>query len=121
MNCGERRNFGEAFFRRADGRMGLGANIVIGPGNTLPTAPTGIKMTETDDFYVFSWDAASDAETPVAGLKYNISLKLKDKEGDNSYVWSPLNGGMNGVLGAKQCPVACIHHSLYPEECCRSR
>ena len=97
VNCGERRNFGEAFFRRADGRMGLGANIVIGPGNTLPTAPTGIKMTETDDFYVFSWDAASDAETPVAGLKYNISLKLKDKEGDNSYVWSPLNGGMNGV------------------------
>ena len=86
-----------AFYRRADGKMGLGQYMVIGPDNTLPTAPTGIKMTETDDCYIFSWEPASDAETHSEALKYNVSLKLKGKNGEQSYIWSPLNDGKNGV------------------------
>ena len=40
--------------------------------NTPPTAPTGLNAVPTANGVVLSWNPASDAQTPTAGLSYNI-------------------------------------------------
>ena len=42
--------------------------------NTPPTAPTNLIAQLTDSTLVLSWDAATDAETPAAGLTYNLRV-----------------------------------------------
>lgn len=40
--------------------------------NSPPTAPTGLAMTTTANGVMFSWNAATDAQTPASGLSYNV-------------------------------------------------
>lgn len=42
--------------------------------NTPPTAPTGLSVTNVGDRMTFSWNAASDAQTPASGLTYNVRI-----------------------------------------------
>ncbi len=42
--------------------------------NTLPAPPTGLAVAVTGSALSFSWNAASDAETPAAGLSYNVRV-----------------------------------------------
>jgi len=42
--------------------------------NTPPTAPTNLTMVSNGNDVTFSWDAATDAQTPSNGLSYNLSL-----------------------------------------------
>ncbi|HEX7880969.1 MAG TPA: VCBS repeat-containing protein, partial [Candidatus Eisenbacteria bacterium] len=42
--------------------------------NTAPTAPTGLSVTVVGLRATFSWSAATDAETPAAGLSYNLRV-----------------------------------------------
>ncbi len=42
--------------------------------NTAPTAPTGLAAGFGPDGLSISWSAASDAETPSAGLSYNVRV-----------------------------------------------
>jgi len=42
--------------------------------NTVPSAPTGLSATMTATETTFSWNAAADAQTPTAGLTYNLRV-----------------------------------------------
>jgi hypothetical protein len=44
------------------------------PANTPPAAPSGPSATIVGSAAVFSWDAATDAETPTAALTYNLRV-----------------------------------------------
>lgn len=54
------------------------------PVNTVPTAPSNLIATSTPTSATFSWDAASDAQTPANGLTYNlrVSNSLVDPQAD---------------------------------------
>lgn len=101
VNCGQLENIGAysktVSYRRSDGVTGFGKYKIIGTPNTPPTAPKDLTFEQSDEALVISWQPASDAETPAAALRYNISIKHKGAEGEGAYFWSPLNGGLNGV------------------------
>ena len=42
--------------------------------NTPPTAPTGLALAWSGSVATFNWDAATDAQTPEAGLTYNLRI-----------------------------------------------
>jgi hypothetical protein len=46
--------------------------------NTLPTAPTNLKMTSQDGKVTFSWDAGTDKTTAQKALRYNVYVKTTD-------------------------------------------
>ena len=75
--------------------------------NTAPTAPTKIYATQQDDQVIINWSGASDKETPLTGLRYNISIKEKGATGEGSYIWSPLN--MTSDVAAT-CPTGAHHY-----------
>ena len=66
--------------------------------NTPPAPPTNIRWAQTDETLFIEWDAAYDAESPAAMLRYNISVKKQGATGDNAYIISPLNNLTNGAL-----------------------
>ncbi|RPJ39050.1 MAG: tandem-95 repeat protein, partial [Planctomycetaceae bacterium] len=45
-----------------------------GPENTPPSAPAGLTAVPTGNHVTLSWNAASDPETPVDGLSYNLYI-----------------------------------------------
>jgi len=77
--------------------------------NTAPTAPTKIYATQQGDQVILNWSGASDKETPLTGLRYNISIKEKGATGEGSYIWSPLN--MTSDVAAT-CPTGAHHYRL---------
>ena len=42
--------------------------------NNIPSAPSNLSASIGDNKVTFSWDAASDTETPAAGLTYNLCV-----------------------------------------------
>lgn len=84
-------------YRRTDGRIGIDHAILSCKANTAPTAPAGLRASQNSDAVVIEWNRAGDAETPAVALRYNISVKHADAEGEGAYFISPLNGGVNGV------------------------
>src|SRR5689334_20918125 len=46
----------------------------VAAANTPPSPPSGLHVTLGDAAATLGWDAASDAQTPPAGLTYNIRL-----------------------------------------------
>lgn len=60
--------------------------------NSTPTAPTSVHVNQTDSTIVVSWNGATDKETPLTLLRYNLSVKEKGATGENSYIISPMNG-----------------------------
>ncbi len=84
-------------YRRGDGRLGYGNKIIVTSENQRPGVPADVKATQNDDAVVIEWTAPEDLETPSAALRYNISIKHKDKGGEGAYFWSPMNGALNGV------------------------
>ncbi len=48
-------------------------NTTLTP-NTLPSAPTNLAVNVLGTSVDFSWSAASDAQTPAAGLSYNLRV-----------------------------------------------
>ncbi|MEJ2636552.1 MAG: FG-GAP-like repeat-containing protein [Calditrichia bacterium] len=65
--------------------------------NTPPSAPAGLTTMVTDSSVIFSWHPASDAQTPVAALTYN--LRIGTTEG-GSEVMSPMadNSGFRKIV-----------------------
>lgn len=60
--------------------------------NTLPEAPTGVMVNETERGVVIDWNHAVDKETPGIKMHYNISVRHKGAEGEDAYLISPMNG-----------------------------
>lgn len=62
--------------------------------NEAPTAPTNLRVTQTEKGVLCSWDAGKDRETPAAQMKYNISIKKKNAQvgEDSAFIISPVNG-----------------------------
>ena len=50
--------------------------------NTLPSAPTVITASSVEADALFSWNAGSDAETPVGGLSYNLRVGTSPGDDD---------------------------------------
>lgn len=98
-------------YRRTDGKIGLGGNMVWGAANTAPTVPTALRATQTGEYVQIEWNRSTDAETPSLALRYNISIKRKGAEGEGAYFISPLNGGENGV--AVPSPVRLLTGNQY--------
>ncbi len=63
--------------------------------NTAPTAPTNVFVRQTEGEVVVTWEGATDKETPINCLTYNLSIREK---GTNNYVISPLNSTKNEAL-----------------------
>lgn len=62
--------------------------------NESPSAPTNLRVTQTEKGVLCSWDAGIDRETPAAQMKYNISIKKKNAQVgvDSAFIISPVNG-----------------------------
>lgn len=72
--------------------------------NTAPKTPTGIIATQSENALIIEWDAARDAETPAAQMRYNLLVKKKGATGANAYIISPLNGG-NSAMAPLPSPI----------------
>jgi len=66
--------------------------------NTPPTAPSGLTSTVTSSGAILSWSAGSDAQTPAAGLSYNIRV------GTNSGGISVVAPAANVATGFRRLP-----------------
>lgn len=63
-------------------------------GNSKPAAPQGLYARQSATHLNIGWDAASDKETPVRKMRYNLSVKkagtaVGDKD---AFIISPMNG-----------------------------
>ncbi len=63
--------------------------------NSAPTAPTTVYAEQTADEIIVHWEGASDKESQLSQLRYNISIREK---GTNKYIISPLNATKNEAL-----------------------
>ncbi len=63
------------------------------PGNSPPGPPVGLSTTIDEDRVTFRWDAATDAETPSAGLSYNLRIGTTP---GGSQVMSAMAAGNSG-------------------------
>lgn len=61
--------------------------------NEAPQAPDAVSLKQDKNGLVINWSDAKDDHTPAMQMRYNISVKIKGKEGEGSYVISPMNGG----------------------------
>jgi hypothetical protein len=44
------------------------------PANSVPTSPTNLAVHRTGNLLTLSWNASTDAQTPSAGLSYNVRV-----------------------------------------------
>lgn len=89
-----------------DGRLDLLLAGASGPGqaitriyhnnaavsNTPPTAPSGLSSSVSGQQVTLNWKPASDAQTPVLGLTYNIRVGSRPGAGDIVSPQSAPNG-----------------------------
>lgn len=60
--------------------------------NEAPSAPAHVTATSVPEGLLLKWDDATDDHTPWMQMRYNVSLKIKGKTGENAFVLSPMNG-----------------------------
>lgn len=60
--------------------------------NEAPTVPAHVTATSVPEGLLLKWDDATDDHTPWMQMRYNVSLKIKGKTGENAFVLSPMNG-----------------------------
>lgn len=60
--------------------------------NEAPSVPTNVTATSIPEGLLLKWDDATDDHTPWMQMRYNVSLKIKGKTGENAFVLSPMNG-----------------------------
>jgi hypothetical protein len=72
--------------------------FAAGVFNTAPTPPTGLSASYVVNGLILTWSAASDAQTPAAGLAYNI--RIGSTPGGNDI----FSGMANASTGLRQLP-----------------
>ncbi len=97
LDAGDRVYGRNNIFHRNDGGTYTLDRKIYNIANERPTAPGEIRHSVNEEFVNIEWSAASDKETPVVGLKYNISVKKKGVEGEGAYLLSPMNMGRDNV------------------------
>lgn len=60
--------------------------------NEAPSVPAHVTATSVPEGLLLKWDDATDDHTPWMQMRYNVSLKIKGKAGENAFVLSPMNG-----------------------------
>lgn len=60
--------------------------------NTLPAPPSGLLVSVSNSIATLSWSAATDAETPTAGLTYNVRIGTTPGGSDVLAPMSSANG-----------------------------
>ena len=59
--------------------------------NTPPNPPTNLCVTYDGENTIFSWDSATDNETPSPGLTYNLYIKIvTDHRLENYFILTPM-------------------------------
>ncbi|MDE5905049.1 FG-GAP-like repeat-containing protein [Duncaniella sp.] len=81
----------EAVAHFGSGDMLINNDRVAVINNMRPDAPTNLRSVMSGERMVIEWDAAKDAETPSAGLLYNVSVRHADVTGKGAYIISPMN------------------------------
>jgi hypothetical protein len=66
--------------------------------NTPPTTPTGLRSQVSNRQVSFNWNPATDAQTPAAGLNYNLRVGTRP---GGSEIFAPmsLNNGTREIVG----------------------
>ncbi|MDM8008605.1 MAG: VCBS repeat-containing protein [Phycisphaerae bacterium] len=66
--------------------------------NTMPTAPTGLSAASPSQYTgVLTWNAATDAQTPAAGLSYNLRVGTSPGDDDVYCGMADLGSGFRRV------------------------
>lgn len=60
--------------------------------NEAPSVPAHVTATSVPEGLLLKWDDVTDDHTPWMQMRYNVSLKIKGKTGENAFVLSPMNG-----------------------------
>lgn len=68
-------------------------NTISNIKNEVPKAPTAVSVRQTEAGMVINWSDAEDDHTSAAQMRYNVSVKRKGMNGEDSYIISPMNGG----------------------------
>jgi len=68
--------------------------------NTPPSAPSNLSAIQSaDNSLTFSWDKATDAETPQNGLSYNLFVGTESTTGNTFIPMSDITTGYRRVVG----------------------
>ena len=70
------------------------AGLLSSIKNEAPKAPQYVSAQQTEDGLLLKWADAEDDHTPAVQMRYNVSVKRKDKKvgEENAFLISPLNG-----------------------------
>lgn len=70
------------------------AGLLSNIKNEAPKAPQYVSAQQTEDGLLLKWADAEDDHTPAVQMRYNVSVKRKNKKvgEENAFLISPLNG-----------------------------
>lgn len=70
------------------------AGLLSNIKNEAPKAPQYVSAQQTEDGLLLKWADAEDDQTPAVQMRYNVSVKRKNKKvgEENAFLISPLNG-----------------------------
>lgn len=70
------------------------AGLLSNIKNEAPNAPQYVSAQQTEDGLLLKWADAEDDHTPAVQMRYNVSVKRKNKKvgEENAFLISPLNG-----------------------------
>lgn len=84
----------EMFFWRPFTRFAYPLGLLSNIKNEAPKAPQYVSAQQTEDGLLLKWADAEDDHTPAVQMRYNVSVKRKNKKvgEENAFLISPLNG-----------------------------
>jgi hypothetical protein len=66
--------------------------------NTNPATPNNLRISNTDSTVTFSWDKATDNETPQDGLSYNLYIGTEPMSEDINTSMSDISNGYRKIV-----------------------
>jgi hypothetical protein len=83
--------------------------------NTIPNNPTGLTLTQTGNNMIFSWNRATDSETPDHALSYNLFIGTSQTISDMYSVQADISTGLRNFpyRGLVQDTFAIINPILF--------
>ena len=84
----------EMFYWRPFTRFAYPLGLLSNIKNEAPKAPQYVSAQQTEDGLLLKWADAEDDHTPAVQMRYNVSVKRKNKKvgEENAFLISPLNG-----------------------------